>query len=307
MFPTPFLHRAAPTLWLLALLAACDEPSPRGSEAVPTAPALQPDAAPSHTIRLYGVPVRLGNGIVRTYVLVNTTDRAVPLEVGVALSEGALEGLPAATGAAGHESMVVNLLALPVENPTPYRFVELDWNPAGHEPTAIYGVPHFDFHFYTVSRETRSSIVPADPRYAEAAASYPAAEFRPPFYLDAATAAGAPAWAVTVPQMGLHWFDVRAPELQAALGNPAGYQPFTRTFIKGSWDGQFIFDEPMITRAWLLTKRVSSREAAPEEIISVPTAARYAPPGYYPEAYRIAYDPRARDFLVGLTQLTPRE
>jgi hypothetical protein len=298
------LHRrAVPTLWLLTILAACDEPTPTGADRVPA----EVDVSGGHTIRHYGTPVRLGDGTARTYVLVDAADRDVPLEVGVALSEGATEGLPAAMGMAGHESMVVNLLPLPTLNPTPYRFVELDWNPAGHEPAAIYGVPHFDFHFYTVSRETRSSIVPTDPRYAEAAASLPAAEFRPPFYLDAATAAGAPAWAVTVPQMGLHWFDLRAPELQAALGNPAGYQPFTRTFIKGTWDGRFIFDEPMITRAWLLTKRISRREGAPEEIIPVPTAERYAPAGYYPQAYRIAYDPRAREFLVGLTQLAPRE
>jgi hypothetical protein len=303
--PLPFIIRGrVATLWTLTLLPACEAPSPRaGSDAGLTGPAAEADAVDAHTIRHYGIPVRLGNGTVRTYVLVSTADRDVPLEVGVALSEGAMEGLPQAAGMAGHESMVVNLLALPVHNPTPYRFFELDWNPAGHEPTAIYGVPHFDFHFYTVSRETRSSIVPSDPRYAEAAASFPGAEFRPPFYVDAATAAGAPAWAVTVPQMGLHWFDVRAPELQAALGNPAGYRPFTRTFIKGTWDGRFIFDEPMITRDWLLTKRVSAGEAAADEIIPVPTAARYAPAGFYPEAYRIAYDPRAREFLVGLTRL----
>jgi hypothetical protein len=311
MSPTLRLHRCATlTLGLLTLLAACDEPSPgAGADRVPTAPtaAAEADAAGGHTIRHYGIPVRLGDGTARTYVLVDTRGRDVPLEVGVALSEGAMEGLPAALGGTGHESTVVNLLSLPALNPTPYRFVELDWNPAGHEPAAIYGVPHFDFHFYTVSRETRRSIVPTDPRYAEAAASFPAAEFRPPFYVDAATAAGAPAWAVTVPQMGLHWFDVRSPELQAALGNPAGYQPFTRTFIKGTWDGRFIFDEPMITRAWLLTKRVSSREAAPDEIVAVPTAARYEPAGYYPQAYRIAYDPRAREFLVGLTELAARE
>ena len=312
MSPTLFLlRRAAPTLWLLTLLAACDDPSsPAGADRAPTAPSASAEVG--HTIRHYGIPVRLGDGMARTYVLVNTADRDVPLEIGVALSEGAMEGLPAAmatgmAGMAGHESMLVNLLALPVLNPTPYRFVELDWNPAGHEPAAIYGVPHFDFHFYTVPRETRSSIVPTNPGYADAAANFPAAEFRPPFYVDAATAAGAPAWAVTVPQMGLHWFDVRAPELQAALGNPAGYQPFTRTFIKGTWDGRFIFDEPMITRAWLLTKRISSREAAPEDIIPVPTAARYVPAGYYPQAYRVAYDPRAREFLIGLTQLAPRD
>ena len=310
MSPTLFLHRhAAPTLWLLTLLAACDEPSsPAGADRVPTAAAADDEGG--HTIRLYGTPVRLGEGIARTYVLVKPTDGDVPLEVGVALSERAMEGLPAAAGMAGmagHESMLVNLLALPARNPTPYRFVELDWNPAGHEPLAIYGIPHFDFHFYTVSRGTRLSIVPTNPRYAERAASFPAAEFRPPFYLDAATAAGAPASAVTVPLMGLHWFDVRSPELQAVLGNPAGFQPFTRTFIKGTWDGRFIFDEPMITRDWLLTKRISRREAAPDEIIPVPTAERYVPEGYYPQAYRIAYDPRAHEFLVGLTQLAPRD
>jgi uncharacterized protein len=309
MSPTLFLHRrTAPTLWILTLLTACDESSPRGAaDLTPTGLTAEVDAEGGHTIRHYGTPVRLGHGTVRTYILINTSDRDVPLEVGVALSEGATEGLPAAMGMAGHESMVVNLLALPTLNPTPYQFVELDWNPAGHEPLAIYGLPHFDLHFYTVSRDVRSSIVPTDPRYAEAAASFPPAELRPPFYVDAATAAGAPAWAVTVPQMGLHWFDVRAPELQAALGNPAGYQPFTRTFIKGTWDGRFIFDEPMITRAWLLTKRISSREAAADDVIPVPTAARYEPAGYYPQAYRVAYDPRAREFLVGLTQLAPRE
>ena len=309
MFPSLSLHRrAAPTLWVLILLAACDESSPRGAaDLAPTGLTAEADAEGGHTIRHYGTPVRLGQGTARTYVLINTSDRDAPLEVGVALSEGAMEGLPAAMGMAGHESMVVNLLALPALNPTPYQFVELDWNPAGHEPAAIYGVPHFDFHFYTVSRDLRSSIVPTDPRYAEAAASLPAGEFRPPFYVDAATAAGAPASVVTVPQMGLHWFDVRAPELQAALGNPAGYQPFTRTFIKGTWDGRFIFDEPMITRAWLLTKRISSREAEPDEVIPVPTAAHYVPAGYYPQAYRVAYDPRAREFVVGLTQLAPRD
>jgi hypothetical protein len=307
MSVTLFLHRhAAPALGLLTLLAACEESSrPAGPDLAPSGHRDENVAEDGYPIRRYGAPIRLGHGIARTYVLVNSADGDVPLELGVALSEGAMEGLPAATGTP-EQSMVMNLLALPVKNPTPYQFVELDWNPAGHEPLAIYGLPHFDFHFYTVSRETRSSIVPTNPRYAEAAASFPPVEFRPPFYLDAATAAGAPAFAVTVPQMGLHWFDVRSPELQAALGNPAGYQPFTRTFLKGTWDGRFIFDEPMITRVWLMTKRLSRHEASADDIIPVPTAEHYAPAGYYPQAYRVAYDPRAGEFLVGLTQLAPQ-
>jgi hypothetical protein len=282
------------------LLAACDQPAAPGglvrSSAAPPSTAKQ---AVGHVVRHYGTPVRLGHGVARTYVVVNSADRDAPVEIGVALSEGTMEGLPAASVMAGHASMVINLLDLPVHNPTPYRFVELDWNPGGHEPLAIYGLPHFDFHFYTVPRETRTSIVPTAPGFADAAASLPDSSFWPPFYLDAASATGLPPALATVPLMGLHWFDVRSPELQGV--------PFTRTFIKGTWAGRFIFDEPMITRAWLMSKRISSREAAADEVIPVPTAERYVPAGYYPSGYRIRYDARSRDFLVGLTGLAWRE
>ena len=103
--------------------------------------------------------------------------------------------------------------------------------------------------------------------------------------------------------MGLHWIDVRSPELQAALGNPAGFQPFTRTYFIGSWDGRFIFGEPMITRDYLL----GVRDGASDEVIPLPTAARAAPAGLYPTAYRIAYDARSRQFLVGLTEFQRRQ
>jgi hypothetical protein len=292
--------RVVAVVSLMTLAAGCDTAAPPGDAgSTATAPSAVAGLATGHVIRHYGMPARVGDGTARTYVLVNSGDRNAPIEVGVALSDRAMEGLPQATGGASHGSMVINLLALPVHNPTPYRFVELDWNPAGHEPAAIYGIPHFDFHFYTTSREIRSSIVPTSAGYSDAAATLPAEGLRPAFYLDAPTATGLPAALVTVPLMGLHWFDVRSPELQG--------QPFTRTFIKGSWDGQFIFDEPMITRAWLLTRRISSREAAADEIIPVSTAERYEPGGWYPSAYRIAYDPQAREFLVGLTQLAWRE
>jgi hypothetical protein len=156
------------------LLAACDEPT--GDPATGPAPALtaaspataQP--AREEAIRYLGPPVRVGNGLARTYILVDRRDRRRPLEVGVSLTDGAMDGLPAAEGPAshpgpahGHESMTVSLLDLPQQNPTPYRFVQLNWNPVGHEPAAIYGLPHFDFHFYTVSPEFREAIVPTDP------------------------------------------------------------------------------------------------------------------------------------------------
>jgi hypothetical protein len=54
--------------------------------------------------------------------------------------------------------------------------------------------------------------------------------------------------------MGVHWRPALA-RLQELLGNPAGYKPFTTTFIFGSWDGKFLFAEPMITRATSSARR----------------------------------------------------
>jgi len=291
------------------LLVACSDPTltrTTGSIDVAAARAGY-DQAGAH--RQYGTPVKVGNGTVRTYVVLDQKNAGTPLEVGVAMSQDALDGLPAPVASSDPmANMHMNLLDLPAQNPTPYKFVQFDWNPAGHEPEGVYTFPHFDFHFYTVSKDVRASIVPSDPQYAAKAASFPAPEFRAPFYIDASTAAGgAPPAAVTVPQMGLHWLDVRSPELQKLAGHPERYQQFTTTFIYGSWNGQFIFDEPMITRAYILSKRDATDPAVRDEVIPVSTAPHYAPAGFYPSAYRITYDAQAKEYRIALTGLTWKE
>ena len=274
------------------------------------------ETSPVGPHRVYGTAQPVGNGKVRTYILIDDKNPTTPIEVGVAMSETSMEGLPAAAampadmkGSANMAMMMMNqyILDLPSQNPTPYKFVQFDWNPVGHEPAGVYDKPHFDFHFYTVPVSLRNSIVPTDPDYAKKAASFPAAEFRAPFYIDAATPAGAPAAAVTVPQMGLHWLDVRSPELQGMTGHPENFKEFTTTFIYGSWDGQFIFDEPMITRAYLLSKHDATNDAGRDELIPVPTATRYAHAGYYPAAYRVTYDSQAKEYRVALTQMALRQ
>jgi len=266
------------------------------------------------TNRHYGKPVRVGNGSVRTYIVRDKDLWGTPIEIGVAMSEASMEGLPAPMPMSpeemkkgGHTNMNMYLLDLPSKNPTPYKFVQFDWNPTGHEPAGVYDLPHFDFHFYTVPVSVRNSIVPSDPQFAQKAASYPAPELRAPFYIDAATPAGAPPAAVTVPQMGLHWLDVRSPELQGMAGNPAGFKPFTKTFIYGSWDGQFIFDEPMITRAYIMAKKTTTDPAVRDEVIPVSVPAKHAKAGFYPGAYRITWDAQAKEYRIALTQLVWRD
>lgn len=265
---------------------------------------LSPVSAPL-SLRDDGAPQRIGNGTVRTYILYDPANRSVPIEVGIALSADALEALPApmpmknADAMSSHFDTHERLLEPPARNPTPYRFVQFNWNPGGHEPPGVYDRPHFDFHFWNVGRDVRSSIVPSNPEFAAKAASLPGEEFRSAFYVDGASAARLPAAAATVPQMGLHWIDVRSSEFQG--------QPFTKTFIYGSWDGQFVFDEPMITRDYLASKRTASADAVRDEIIEMPTPGRRQIPGYYPRAYRISYDAEANEYRIALTRLTWQE
>src|SRR5688500_17852427 len=251
--------------------------------------------------REYGDAVAVGNGQARAYVTLDSTGK--PAEFGIALDEQALEGLPGAGSGhhGGHAMPHTFLLDLPA-SVAPFRFVELNWNPAGHEPEGVYaGVPHFDFHFWTASKKLRESIVPEDPAYAAKADKLPAPEFIPEFNVALAPP-GAPMSAIAVPMMGVHHVDIRSPELQGLLGKPEAYKPFTSTFIHGSWNGELIFWEPMITRAHIVAKKTATDAAVRDEIIPVPAPKAYAQPGYYPAAFRITWDAEAREYRIALTQ-----
>jgi hypothetical protein len=280
---------AAPLLIGLSVTSGCDHV----------------DAAVPDTGRTLGDPVALGEGTARAYVIM---EGGAPTELGIALSESALEGLP--SDGSGHhgDGMMTHeyILELPAGHGTPFTFIELNWNPSGHEPDGVYaGVPHFDFHFYTVSRAERDAIDPADPQFAEKANNLPDIDFIPAYNLMLAPPEATPA-EVAVPRMGVHWVDTRSPELQGMFGNPDGFGPFTTTFIHGTWDGQVHFWEPMITRAYILEKKTTQDPAVRDEVIELPKPARYQAPGYYPEAYRIQWDAATREYRIALTRLKVR-
>jgi hypothetical protein len=100
-----------------------------------------------------------------------------------------------------------------------------------------------------------------------------------------------------VPLMGLHWLDIKSPEL------PPSNRPFTATYIVGSWNGQVIFDEPMVTRDFILSRRT---DAAPADSIALPLAKRYVPAGYYPVSYAVRWDAATHEYRIALQGLTPR-
>jgi hypothetical protein len=242
------------------------------------------DAAENAVRTAYGEPVALGKGVARGYV---TMVNGAPSEVGFALSEGALQGLPDHHSPGGIEmepghQMFETLLALPVEAPAPYEHLYLTWNPTGHEPPGLYDAPHFDFHFYWVPEAERLAIDPRDPDFEAKGARHPTPERQPAGYV---------AVPVAVPFMGTHWIDPGSAEFSG--------EPFTRTFIYGSWNGRMIFAEPMVTRAFL--------ESKPDFTAPVPAAARYDRPGYYPTSYSVRWDAGAKEYRVALTGLVRRD
>jgi hypothetical protein len=246
----------------------------------------------------FGPAVAMGEGLARSYYVVQG-GRAV--ELGVALTEGALRGLPELPGHAGegqhhegHDAYNEWLLTMHPENPTPYQFLEVNWNPDGHDPPGIYDAAHFDLHFYSISLAERDAIHPSDPEFAAKARNLPdpASAFEPAVYVPAVPPEADPADFATW-RMGLHWIDVTRREFGPDW--TPGVDTFDETFIYGSWDGEFIFAEPMMTKTFL----EGVREAPFSRTLPRLTT------GYGPGGYSVYWLEDRREYRIALTDLPP--
>jgi hypothetical protein len=211
----------------------------------------------------------MGSGTARVYVILDRV--GVPTDLGLALSETALTGLPAAAAEF--------VFALPSQaSATAFKHAVINWLPVGHPPPLVYTVPHFDFHFYTITNEVRSGIVSTtDPKMV----LLPTAEFIPAGYVTGMANVG----------MGLHWGDPASPERNG--------QPFTKTFIYGSYDGAFTFEEPMIAKSYLETK--------PAKVVTpVKLPVQYSARGYHSTAYTVEYDAGTKEYKIALSALVSR-
>jgi len=220
--------------------------------------------------KFYSTALSMGDGEVRAWVSENK--KGEPVSVGITLSENALENLP---------TVPAQFVLIFPKNKGKnfYTHVLLDWNPQGHEPAHVYDVPHFDIHFYIIPNEDRLAIGPNDlVQFANA----PGPQYVPDLYMQLPGG---------VPQMGAHWVDLLSPELNGGS--------FTKTFIIGSYDGNFIFWEPMITRDYLLTH--------PDELTDIRQASAFQRDGYYAKQYKVTYSDSREEYTIALMNLVYQE
>lgn len=216
----------------------------------------------------YGNPVTIGKGTGRSYVK-NTKNHAA-LEMGLEFSASALEGLE------GHELEFVLDIPAEAKSLTPFDHISLGWMPHGHlDPALVYNKPHFDVHFYMISRESELKIDTG-----AAMRRFPAPALLPANYV--------PEPGPGVPKMGLHWVDTTSPELKG--------QPWTSTLIMGTYDAKVIFWEPMITTAFLATK--------PDITFNIPQPAEVVKPSHYPTKYGIHFDAAKQKYIIRLSAFT---
>ena len=90
--------------------------------------------------------------------------------------------------------------------------------------------------------------------------------------------------------MGNHWIDPAAPELNG--------QPFTTTFLYGSYNGQVTFMEPMITVDFIKnTEHLHS---------PVKQAQKFSPAGNYPSTYCIRHNNEDKQYEITLEDFVQR-
>jgi hypothetical protein len=222
----------------------------------------------------YGPEVSMGGGKIRSFITISHT--GVPGDIGIEITDGALTNLP--TSEAEYSYMLP--LHHKASEVTPFDHIEVDWNPNGHEPNHVYTVPHFDFHFYKISVAEQQAVTPG-----------PLMEILPPPGAMPPNYISLPGG---VPAMGKHWVDVTSPELSQT--NP---QPFTKTFIYGSYNGKVTFDEPMITLA-VLQSGQNLTTPIPQPTLFLPSST------YYPTVYNITADQQSKKHFVSLSDFVFR-
>ncbi len=193
------------------------------------------------------------------------------LAVGATVPIASIEGAPADAEMAWPPAPT-GAFALPeaAQRATGLTHLTVFWEPHGHPPGAFL-TPHFDFHFYGVAPERRLGIDCTDTgKPAALPAGY---ELRDEEIPGIGLLVG-----ICVPQMGMHSVETTALDASSV---------FDATMVVGYYQGDAIFTEPMIARAYLLKR----------QDFTLPMPHVVGPTGMpYPASFTAVYDAAAQAY-----------
>lgn len=156
----------------------------------------------------------------------------------------------------------------------PFTFLMFNWNPMGHPPMG-WMVPHADFHFYMVPQTEVDAIAVGPIPHVINKESYDkamkpvGAKYIPKEFVNTVPPS-------TVSGMGNHLIDPASPEIVDAEKNP-----FTHTWIYGTYDGHVTFWEPMVSASYMKSKQ--------DTVVDIKLPAAYEKTGWYPTKYAIRH------------------
>jgi hypothetical protein len=219
-------------------------------------------AAPFANDTLPGETVAMGKGSLACWAEVDAQKN--PVRIGITLKGVKVSDLP---------NVPYNGAAVPftVDLPkglkdTPFTDVSVDFMTNGHEPQPVYGVPHYDLHFYLEPEAVRQKWTIASDEDKKVFSQPVPDGYMPADYVMAP--------GTEIPMMGSHWVDVKAPELNG--------QPFTTTMIYGTYDGRVVFLEPMVAMSFI--------EEGKDFEGSVPLPEKVSKKGWYPTKWWMDVD-----------------
>lgn len=222
----------------------------------------------------FGNEMPFGQGTVRAFAETDAAGHAT--RIGIEMTEEAVATL-------GHDMIFVTVPLPEAALDAGYDHVSLDWMPHGHEPDKLFGMPHFDVHFYMTTEAERLAIDPSDPLYMKKAANRPSADLMPPNFVP-------PPELDPIPAMGEHWLDVTDPIFKG--------KPFEAVLIYGAWDGKVIFVEPMVTSDLLVSRRdFGGKLGLPERVAETVSL---------PNEWSVSFDAATGVHLVSIDSLVPR-
>ena len=264
------------------------------------------ERAATSAARMPGWQLKMGDGTVSSYAELESG--GTPTSIGVVWSASALEGLPIDSDehrcfgrdkdgakAADTKCQLTHEFVIPLPDAVarrtdiPFKWVLLNWNPAGHIPPGVYNFPHFDVHFEMGPIADVFAIEPGPcgpemvrcDQFKTARKPLPA-NYLAPDYVDVEA---------VVPAMGNHLVDTTGPEF--------GKEPFTRSWIYGVYDGKVIFYEAMVTRAHMLSK--------PNSCTPIKAPKAVAAAGFYPTEYCVRHNATTGEYSVSMEKFAHRD